>query len=90
MKYSNWETKENIMKNSTKIALTKPIKESGIPLLYESDNAYIYQNKTNTLVIGSQGSGKTQSIILPMITYSRLANESIIINDINGELYQFV
>ena len=88
MKYAKWETKENIIKNSTKITLNKPIKESGIPLLYESDNAYIYQNKTNTIVIGSQGSGKTQSIILPMITYSNLANESLIINDINGELYQ--
>ena len=38
------------------------------------------------LIIGSTGSGKTQSIVLPLLKTSIKAGESFIINDIKGDI----
>jgi len=48
----------------------------------------ILNNSFHTLVFGSMGSGKTQTITLPLIRLSISAGESFIVNDSNGELYK--
>lgn len=87
MTYAYWEKESDIKKSLTKINLKGEILKSGIPVVYDGNECYITKNDAHTLVVGSTGSGKTQTIILPLIKLSMLANESLIINDVKGELY---
>ena len=88
MYYSKWENKNEIKNYLFKIDYKKNAEHSGIPVVYEGNNVYTTNGNSHSLVIGSSGSGKTQTIILHLITLSMLANESIIINDVKGELYK--
>ena len=87
MAYAYWEKENNVKKYLERVNLKKEIKQSGIPVIYEGDNCYINENSAHTLVVGSTGSGKTQTVILPLIKLSMLASESLVINDVKGELY---
>jgi type IV secretion system protein VirD4 len=87
MTYAHWEKENEIKKALTKISLKEEIQKSGIPVVYDGNNCYITKNDAHTLVVGSTGSGKTQTIILPLIKLSMLANESLVINDVKGDLY---
>ena len=89
MYYAKWEKEKNIKNNFQKINVDKEVIASGTPI--ESDNTKVlYTTKPDghTLVIGTTGSGKTQATILPSLKLSLLAGESVIINDVKGELYR--
>ena len=90
MKYANWEKTNNLKKDLTKINLKKeePLLKSGIPVIYDGDDCYITNDGGHTLIVGSTGSGKTQTMILPLIKLSLKASESLIVNDPRGELYK--
>ena len=49
----------------TRISKIEEIKKSGIPVGYDDNSIYLDCKESHTLVIGSTGSGKTQSIVLP-------------------------
>ena len=87
MNYARWATKEELLKKLKKVEVNKKIEESGIPLAHEGNNLYV-SGEAHNLVIGSTGSGKTQTTILPMINLAIAANESIVVNDPFGELYE--
>lgn len=88
MFYARW-CKDTEMKNIlTKIDVKKEIANTGTPITYEKDNLYITNKGGHTLVIGSTGSGKTQTTILPETKLSLLAGESVVINDPMGEIYK--
>ena len=72
MKYANWEKTNNLKKDLIKINLKKeePLLKSGIPVIYEGDDCYITNDGGHTLIVGSTGSGKTQTMILPLIKLS--------------------
>lgn len=84
MKYSSWMSKKDIKKNLNQ---TQTQKGGIIPLIYENDQTYGI-DISNTIVIGSSGSGKTQNIILPTLKNIIKNNESFIINDQKGEVKQ--
>ena len=89
MHYAKWANKKEIKDYLTKVDINKEVPNAGIPL--ENDNnhtLYITNKSAHTLVIGSTGSGKTQTTILPITKLSLLAGESIVINDIKGEIYK--
>ncbi len=88
MTYARWAEKKELKNILTAINYNSKIEKSGIPLMYDEENLYINDNKTHSLVIGSHGSGKTQSIILPMTKLAMKAGESLIINDRNGDIYK--
>ena len=88
MFYANWEKDNKIKEELVKVNINSDIKNSGIPVIYSNNDCYITKNNAHSLVIGASGSGKTQSIILPLIKLSMMANESLIINDVKGELYK--
>lgn len=85
---SRWATSSEIKNRLEKIIIGKEIKQSGIPIGYSGNNLLVDTNETHNMIIGSTGSGKTQSTILPMIRLSLKANESLLINDPKGELYE--
>ena len=88
MYYSRWATKEEVANLTETIDPKIQIKESGIPLGYSKEKLNVLKNSFHTLVFGSIGSGKTQSITLPLIRLSINAAESFIVNDSKGELYK--
>jgi len=85
--YSKFADNETIKKGLTRIDKSLNVKASGIPYFYDEDSIYIDDKDSHTVVIGSTGSGKTQSTVLPQLRLSMLANESIVAIDEMGELY---
>ena len=61
---------------------------SGIPMTYDDDSLYIDDKAIHSLVIGTTGSGKTQAILLPQARLAIKAGESIVVNDVKGEIYE--
>ena len=88
MSYSRWATEVEMKENLEKVNIKEEVKCSGIPLVYEDNNFYVNRSDIHNLIIGSTGSGKTQSVVLPLLKLSMMANESMIINDPLGELYK--
>ena len=88
MHYAKWTNKKEFKDYLTRVDINKEIENSGTPL--ENDNnqiLYLSNKSAHTLVIGATGSGKTQATILPVTKLSLLSGESVIINDVKGEIY---
>lgn len=88
MSYARWATEEEKVQISIPVNLSTDLKKSGTPFMYDNENLYLLKNNYHTLVIGSTGSGKTQSIVLPQIKLSARAGESLVVSDPKGELYK--
>lgn len=50
---------------------------------------YYIDDNLHLLLVGSSGSGKSRSIIIPTITMLGLAGENMFISDVKGELYLY-
>lgn len=90
MAYSRWSTKEELFSRLTQISYDSEIKKSGIPIMYDDTHLYIKDDEAHTMVIGSTGSGKTQSTMLPQLRLAIKAKESFIIHDVKGEIYNLL
>lgn len=88
MKYATWTKKEEMKKILTPVNLQTGAKKSGVPMMYDDEYLYINDKTSHTLVIGSAGCGKTQVTILPVVKLAMMAGESIILNDVKGEIYE--
>lgn len=88
MSYSRWATNEEMKERLKEINIKESVPTSGIPLINENDKYYITDSDMHNLVIGCTGSGKTQSVILPSLKLSIKANESILVEDPLGEIYE--
>ncbi len=86
--YARWATKEEIMKETTKITKNGEVKKSGITVMYDNNSLYVNDKDSHNLIIGGSGSGKTQTTIMPQIYLSIKASESFIVNDHDGELFK--
>lgn len=90
MAYSRWATIEELKAKLTQISYDSEIKKSGIPMMYDENNLYIKDDESHNLVIASTGSGKTQSTMLPQLRLAIRAEESFIIHDVKGEIYNIL
>lgn len=88
MKYARWSTRDEILKYVKGVNLETGVKKSGLPIMYDDNYLYVDDRGSHSLVIGSTGCGKTQSVTLPMIKLAMMAKENIIVNDVKGELYK--
>ena len=77
------------MKNITKVVFDS----GGIIINFErngdTEKIYYIDENLHTLLIGSSGSGKSRSILIPTITMLGLASENMLISDVKGELYLY-
>lgn len=87
--YSKWADKKSMQ------AELKPVnaaeynsKYAGIPLINDGKTLWVDDGEYHNLIIGSTGSGKTQCIIFPMVEVLAKHNESMVITDPKGEIYQ--
>ena len=88
--YSSFISFEDMTKDLEKITDKKEIERGGIPLCYDDKAVYLDNRYGHTLVVGSTGSGKTQTVTLPKVYTSIYAGENIIIDDQKGEVYERV
>lgn len=89
--YSRWAKDKEIMESKNVEAINIKDKNSnagGTPLLYKDDKIYVDNGENHTLVLGATGSGKTQTVILPTVKVLAKHNESMIITDPKGEIYE--
>ncbi len=88
--YSKW-TKEKEMKNASKVVKIRPtdkeLTAGGIPLISTTKEIWVDNGDYHNLVIGSTGSGKSESLVLPMVNILAKKGESMIITDPKGEIY---
>lgn len=85
---SRWATFDEIKKRFSFVNIAKnEIEGAGIPIISDGQSSYVDSTESHTLLIGSTGSGKTRRIILPLISFLLYNNESIIVTDPKGELF---
>lgn len=90
MNFAKWETKENMEKNNLLVGIDAKteIISVGLPIAYDEEKLYLTKRLNHSLVIGSTGSGKTQSISLPILELSARTGESVVVHDVKNELYE--
>lgn len=67
-------------------------KRGGLPIytpLIFKHHSYVDSGDTHTKILGMTGSGKSFSLILQLIENLRMTGESMLINDMKGELYDY-
>ena len=87
--YSRWAKDKEVKKELSCVPLRqKSCKEAGVPILLNKEEMWVDNGEYHSLVIGATGSGKTQTVILPMVYSLAKARESMIITDPKGEIYE--
>lgn len=89
--YARWLRTEELLRESRKINVinnVEEIKEGGLPIGTIDNQVILDSEEGHNLIIGTTGSGKTQMTTLPMLYSINKANESVVIKDVRGELYE--
>lgn len=87
--YSRWASDKEFKKILKKVNPKAPTSEhAGIPLINNGKEIWVDDGEWHNLVIGSTASGKTESIVQPMVKTLAKAGESMIITDPKGEIYE--
>lgn len=89
--YSRWATDKE-MKADKELACIIPTEEettaAGIPLINNGKEIWVDNGEFHSMILGSTGSGKTQMLVQPMVNVLAKHNESMIITDPKGEIYE--
>ena len=89
--YSRWAKDKEIQSDSGVAAVdpTSPKADAaGIPLMMNPKKVWVDNGGYHNIVIGSTGAGKTQTTVLPMVNLLAKHDESMIITDPKGEIYE--
>lgn len=90
--YSRWSKDKEIQedKNIEHVcASDRKVEAAGIPLINNGKDIWVDNGEYHNLVIGSTGSGKTQTVVKPMVNLLAKKGESMIITDPKGEIYEY-
>ena len=87
--YSRWAKDKEIKEELSCVEITqRNSKAAGVPIILNDREMWVDNGEYHSLVIGATGSGKTQTVILPMVHSLAKARESMIITDPKGEIYE--
>lgn len=87
--YSRWATDKEMKRHLKKVDPKLETSDvAGIPLINNGKEIWVDAGEWHNLVIGSTASGKTESIVQPMVKTLAKAGESMIITDPKGEIYE--
>lgn len=90
--YSRWSSEKEIKADSG-VEKVDPkadtLTAAGIPLINNGKEVWVDNSEYHNLVIGSTGSGKTQTVVKPMVNLLAKKGESMIITDPKGEIYKY-
>ena len=89
--YARWSREREIQKDNG-VACVNPLSPKadagGIPLMMNPRKVWVDNGGYHNIVIGSTGAGKTQTTVLPMVNLLAKHDESMIITDPKGEIYE--
>ena len=89
--YSRW-AKDKEIENGLDVKAVDPLSPkadaAGIPLKMTPKKVWVDNGGYHNIVIGSTGAGKTQTTVLPMVNLLAKHDESMIITDPKGEIYE--
>jgi type IV secretion system protein VirD4 len=89
--WSRWMKDEEMKKayDVKKINLKNDEYEhAGIPIIINDKEAWVDDGENHSLIIGASGSGKTWTIIDPLVKILGKSGESMIVTDPKGEIYE--
>ena len=90
--YSSW-AKDKDIKEQADVECVSPLDDkvtaAGIPLINNGKEIWVDNGQYHNLVIGSTGSGKTETIVKPMVNLLAKKGESMVITDPKGEIYKY-
>lgn len=90
--YSRWSKDKEIKEDKNMehvFASDRKVDAAGIPLINNGKDIWVDNGEYHNLVIGSTGSGKTQTVVKPMVNLLAKKGESMIITDPKGEIYEY-
>ena len=89
--YSRW-AKDKEIKEDKDVEEINPLDEklkcAGIPLINDGKKIWVDNGEYHNLILGTTGSGKTETIVKPMVNILSRKGESMIVADPKGEIYQ--
>ena len=89
--YSRWAKDKEIQTDNGVVEvdpLAPKANAAGIPLMMNPKKVWVDNGEYHNIVIGSTGAGKTQTTVLPMVNLLAKHDESMIITDPKGEIYE--
>lgn len=87
--YARWATEKEMKKKLTKIDPAAEKNDAGgIPLIANQKGMWVDNGSYHNLVIGSTGAGKTETLVFSMVKNLSKHDESMIITDPKGEIYE--
>ena len=87
--YSRWAKEKELKKELKYVDPTaKTADVAGVPLIIKDNEIWVDDGEYHNLVIGATGSGKTQTVVYPTVELLAKKNESMIITDPKGEIYE--
>ncbi len=87
--YARWATDKEMKNELVKIDPTAEHNDAGgIPLIMNKKGVWVDNGGYHNLIIGSTGAGKTQTTVFPMVKNLSKHDESMIITDPKGEIYE--
>ena len=87
--YSRWAKEKEIKEELERVEIKQnDASAAGVPLILNENEMWVDNSEYHSLVIGATGSGKTQTVILPLVHSLAKAKESMIITDPKGEIYE--
>ncbi len=90
--YSRWAKDKEIKEDKNVahvIASSNHIDAAGVPLINNGKDIWVDNGEYHSLVIGTTGSGKTETIVKPMVNLLGKKGESMVITDPKGEIYEY-
>ncbi|MDD5979904.1 MAG: type IV secretory system conjugative DNA transfer family protein [bacterium] len=87
--YSRWAKKEEIKKQLVEID-PKAYKTNGagIAVINDGKKLWVDNGEAHNIIVGATGSGKTQIVVFPLVQSLAKHDESMIITDPKGEIYE--
>ncbi|MBR2840784.1 MAG: type IV secretory system conjugative DNA transfer family protein [Bacilli bacterium] len=87
--YSRWMTEAELKKELKQVNVQAEKAEAGgIPLINNGKKMWVDDGEGHNIIIGSTGAGKTQVAIFPLVHSLSKHDESMIITDPKGEIYE--
>lgn len=87
--YSRWLSADELKKELKMVKVQdKTADAGGLPLINDGKKMWVDDGEGHNLIIGSTGAGKTQVAIFPLVHSLAKHDESMIITDPKGEIYE--
>ncbi len=90
--YSRWASDKEMKSDRGVVHVMsndQHVEGAGVPLINDGKNIWVDNSDYHSMVIGSTGSGKSESLVKPMVNLLAKKGESIIVNDPKAELYKY-